>query len=628
MFPDLEFQKFIATLAIIWAFVLNGILITAQNVVTSFDLSGGSGAIVLRNSITAKKKAFVATRRKSAARRTTKQRRLTRRNVVRQSKTVARKSRTRRKIDIVTPKELNEIKIKSIAPKAASKILTGAGEYFVENGDFQKAAEYLEEAVLLDAGNKDAKLALSEAYTSLGDSALEKEDFRKAKSYYEEALKYDDKNASAYAGLGQFYDESDDEAKAKANYESALAADPEFKQVYAPLGIIYYQEKKYDKAEEFIKKALEDDADNPETLYFLGLLRYLANDNQAAVNALEKSIALDQENDEAYYYLGASYDRLEQPEKAIAAYRKALELEPKYVNAWFDLGSALYNQERYDEAIEAYDKAIAFNSNQTQELQTLYTESYENRGDAFSKQADEAKTLQERKDKIDKATGDYNIVSYKKKNDSEFLGKYGLALSKQAAIYQRSGLQTASWETSISNLEKALSLNPDAINYTNLGFVNYRIGHKLAESGNSVNRSKAKPYLDKAKELLEKAISMNPEFSEAPLLNLGATYIDLGEYDKAVEMLEKAYQKKKDWNIINYLIGIAYARNNKLDNASRYLNTAVDNDEGNFQFLNALGDIEIMRKDKREIRKVVDLLKRLGTDAALIKAKSLEKFLK
>lgn len=627
MFSKLKLQKYITILVLIWAFILSSSIVQTQNVVTSFDLSG-SGVFVLRGSSTAKKKTFVATRKSSKALRTTKQRRITRRNVVRQSQTVAKKSRTRRKIEIVTPKELEQSRVKSKPPKEASKIFTGAGEYFVENGDILKAAEYFDEAIALDSTNKDAQLGLSEAYTSLGDMALEKEDFKKAKGYYEAAIKNDDKNASAYAGLGQIYDESDDNEKAKANYEQALQIDPEFKQVYAPLGIIYYQEKKYSKSEEFINKALADEADNPETLYFLGLLRYLANNDPAALEAFQKSIALDQENAETYYYLGATYDRLDQEEKAIAAYQKAVQIDPNYVNAWFDLGVAYYNQGRYDEAIKAYDKAITLNTNQTEELQELSTDSYENRGDTYSKQADAAKTLKEQKTKIDQAAGDYNNVYFQKKNDAEFLGKYGLLLSTQAAIYERLNQQTKAWDRSLNYLEQALASNPDAINYTNLGFVNYRIGHKLAESRNAEDRKKATVYLQKAKELLQKAVSMNPSYDEAPLLNLGATYIDLGEYANAIETLGKAAKKKKDWNIINFLIGIAYARDNKLKESSKYLNIAVDNDRDNFQFLNALADVEVMRKDKKEIKKLIDRLKKIGTEATLTKAKSLEKMLK
>lgn len=617
---------------IIWAILLSALPPNgqAQNVVTSFDLTGGSGAFVVRSSST-RKNTYVATRRKSNARRTSKQRRTTRRSVVRQSKSVARRSRSRRNIKQITPQQLQEIKIETKTREEASIILAGAGEYFVERGEVQKAAEYLEQAVELDPANTDAKLALSEAYTSLGDAVLEDSELtpakvQKARGYYEFALKYDEKNASAYAGLGQVFDELGDEPQAKSNYEKALAIDPNFKQVYAPLGIIYYNEAKYDKSEEFIEKALSEDADNPETQYFIGLLKYQANENEKALAALQKSIRLDGENAEAFYYLGAVYDRLEKPLDAIKAFETAVRLEPNYVSAWFDLGNAYYNQNRFEDAIKAYDKAIQLNSNQTDELRALYTESFESRGDAYGKQAEKVETLGEAKEKIDKATGDYNIVSFQKKEDVEFLSKYGLALSRQASIYQSLKLQTSSWDRSIEFLEKAVRLSPDAINYTNLGFVNYRIGHLLTETGLPANKTKARPYLENAKIQLQKAVDMNPEFDEAPLINLGATYIDLGEYEKGIETLEKA-ARKKDLNMINFLLGIAYARSQKLKEASRYLTSAVERDAGNFMFLNALADVAILQKDKKAVRRVIEKLRRLGTVTALRKAESLEKLI-
>ncbi len=623
MFSKSKFQKITTTLFIIWAFLVSSLPVKAQNVVTSFDLSGGSSAIVLRGSLGAKKKTFVATKRRSRAKRSVKQRRTTRRKVVRQSRRVAKKSRVRRQIKKITPKELEKINWRVMEADKASKILAGAGEYFVEKGESLKAAEYLEEAIQLDANNNDAKIALSEVYATLGNDALEKDNFSKAEKDFTAAIKYDAKNAAAYAGLGQVFDEKDDDEKAKINYEKALEIDPTFAQVYGPLGIIYYKEKQYDKAKEFINKALTDDKDNPESLYFLGVLRYLSFDNEAALDALQKSIKLDDENEEAHYYLGATLDRLNRDKEAIASYERATELDPRYVNAWFDLGIAYYNQDRYQDAINAFDKSISLNTNQTEELRTIYTDSYESRGDAYSKLADKAQEINSKKMNLDKATGDYNIASYQRKDDVEFLSKFGLTLSKQADVYQQMNLQTSSWKRSIDFFEKAIALKPDAIDYTNMGYAYYRMGSQQMKYSNSSLKAQGRANLEQAKVALQKAISMNPEFEEAPLINLGSTLMLLGEYGEAVDVLKRV-AKKKNWNAVNYMLGVSYAEINELKEASKYLNKALKQDENNYAILNKLGDIELKRKDKKALKKVISKLRKLNTDRARTRAENLE----
>lgn len=64
----------------------------------------------------------------------------------------------------------------------------------------------------------------------------------------------------------------------------------------------------------------------------------------------------------------------------------------------------------------------------------------------------------------------------------------------------------------------------------------------------------------------QKALALDPRLDRAQIL-LALTYFDSGEFNRAVPLLEKAYQTRKDDPVIVAHLGLAYLRQNKDDKA-------------------------------------------------------------
>ena len=577
-----------------WAFLASGLPLGAQgDAVTVIDISGGSSVYVFRTSRKAKKNNFVA-RRKSTAKRSASQKRSTRRKVVSESKVVAKKNRSKRTINKVSPAEFKkvEIQLKRMPRQQASKIFAGAAEYYIDTeSDYQKAAGFLEEAIDLDPDNKDAKLAFSELSVTLGNMALDDTNLgrdlrsRKALSYFEQAVKNDPTNSLAYVGLAQVFDEQDDGDQARANYEKALELDPTLSSVKAALGYIYYGDGRIEDSDRLISEALESGEDNAEIQYFLGLIRYKQGKDPEAEAALRKSIREDSENAEAFYYLGAVLNRMGRDKEAIKEFENAIKLDPKFVNAWFDLGVTYYNNERFDEAISAFDTSVSLNPNSTDELRRIYAESFVNWAEAYRQVGD-----------LDRSIAKYRIAVSLITDDADLFSTFGFVLGSK-------GL----WKDAITNFEKAVAVQPDTLAYTNLGWAYLR----SAQDNHAIRYfDREKADFAKAATALETAITMDSE-NLAANLNLGIALNGLGKHADAIAPLTKAYRLSPNWLPAVNELGDAYFGTGDYESAEKqYKQTISIDDKFAVGYFN-LGKAQHMRGKKKDASKTLGKLQKL-----------------
>ncbi|NNE68688.1 MAG: tetratricopeptide repeat protein [Pyrinomonadaceae bacterium] len=592
-------SKSILTLSIIWVFLLSGFPVSGQgDFVTSSDISGGAAVYVFRTSRKAKKRNYVS-RRKSRAKRTKKQKRTSRRKVVRQSKTVARRYRKKRRINKVTPQEFAKIDIQLArkTPQEASKIFAGAAEYFIEkDSDYQKAAGYLEEAIQLDPNNKDAKLALSELSVTLGNLAIDDTSlsrdlrFRKALSLFDQAVKNDPTNSLAYVGRGQVYDEQDENALARENYEKALEIDSSLSAVKAALGYIYYGEGRIEDSNILITEALAEGEDNEEIQYFLGLIRYKQGQDDAAAAALRKSISIDAENAEAHYYLGAVLNRKGEDQNAINSFERSVQLDPKFVNAWFDLGVVYYNNERYQDAINAFDKAVRDNANSTDELRRIYAESHANWAEAYRQMGD-----------LDLAISKYRIAVGLITDDAELFSTFGFVLGSKNL-----------WKDAVTNFEKAVDIQPDALNYANLGWAYLRSAQNNREV-RYFDRERAD--LEKAATALQTAVQKDDSLIAA-LLNLGSVLNGLGRHNDALGPLQKANSMNRNWLPAMYELGVAYLESRRYSEAQNQFEKVIKKQKNFGHAYLGLGKAQHMSGKTKEARKTYERLKKFDAGLA------------
>jgi tetratricopeptide (TPR) repeat protein len=619
---------------LVWSFCLGGVPVKAQDLVSSDDISSSSSVFVFRKSQKAPQSKFVTRANKT---RRTKTQVVESRKSVKEQYAKAAPPRPR-----VTPVPKPSPGVKptptpkpntNASKEMASNTLANSGDIFLDRGDVGKAISYYREAIKLNPKNDLAKLGLSEALTQQADEIFEKDGAVSAIPIYDEAISLDNNNAGAYAGLGSAYESQEDTEKTFINYDKALSLNPNLTELYAPLGIAYYQKGNVEKADELLTKAVAADAKDDQTQLLLGLIRYKQGRDDEALAAFNRSKEL-KDTAEAHYYLGEVYDRKNKDKESIAEYNEAVRINPKYGEAWFDLGVANYNRGRYQEAINAFNQAVIIRN-------TNY-EAHENLADVYRQLANDTNDFAVKKQNYQKAESSYELaVTLSERQNRASTDKLGMAdlYSKYGFILGR----LEKWNPSITMLNKAVAMNPDSFDYTNLGWAYYngaQVDLKAKADAEKASNTavaqqkdtEAKAKLAQARTALEKSDAMNPNFV-GTLLNLGVTLTDLGDYQGSVDVLRKCASLRPNWFPCLNELGLAYRGVGNLAEAAKSFNSATDaaekllkgakTDKDKFMYTRSMASglynlsiTEKQRGNDKDARKAQDRLRKIDPNMA------------
>ncbi|MEP7214240.1 MAG: tetratricopeptide repeat protein [Acidobacteriota bacterium] len=584
----------IAALAAIWAVLSCGVVSNAQDLVPVSDITGGSSVFVFRGSSRPSPKRFVS-RVRAVVSKTQRIETANRVNIqyARLIKTAPRRARS----EVITPEDPRVPKIPTMPKEEAATIFAGVGEYYMDETDFDHAIDFFREATTLDNKNNKARSGLSEALALKGNDLLVKDSAAAARKFFEEALRYNPKNSPAYFGLAEVFADLDQTGEAVTNYEKALQADADLTEIFVPLGILYYQQGEIAKAENLLTKAVATSPNDAQAQYYLGMVRYSQNRNDEALEAFRKAGTLDPKNADAFFEAGETLMRLNRNTDAIAEYTKATTLRDNYFDAWYGMGVAYAEMEKYAEAIPPFKKAS--------KLLNTSVDAYVNLGDAY------------------RLTGNYNdaeanynlalvfmqkIPGYPKEEMADTNSKIGFSVAKQCELNLKAA-KPCRWDTAVKALENAAALSQSNIDYANLGWAYYNsakvdISYKHPEL--------ARPKLEKAKENLQKAAFSSPKFIEGPLLNLGMTLTDLGDYAGAVEAFKRVIGKQPKWLFAVNELGIAYRKQNNYAAAIEQFRAAVDKDDKYAVAHYNLGEASFQSGNLPAAKKEYDKLQKLG----------------
>ncbi|MDA3900670.1 MAG: hypothetical protein PF637_09155 [Spirochaetes bacterium] len=95
-------------------------------------------------------------------------------------------------------------------------------------------------------------------------------------------------------------------------------------------GIIQYNEEMYDFAEEHLHRALDMNPNAHRSAKYLGLLYNYRGDYNKALHYFLVSVKINEKQDDANYLAGEIYDRKAQTVKALYHFEKSLEANPDY----------------------------------------------------------------------------------------------------------------------------------------------------------------------------------------------------------------------------------------------------------------------------------------------------------
>lgn len=423
---------------------------------------------------------------------------------------------------------------------------------------------------------------------------------------YEEALKYfgevtdaDPDGPAAYYCIGCIYQDMNREEEAIQNFEKVLQMDMRYRNTLDKLFRIYrrrYQSKNrradYEKALYYVNKNIELSEDNDP--YFERALIYDdAMEIESAIKDYETYLKDYPDSRAAYGNMGFGYRAMGKYKKAIECFEKAKELMEKKDES----SSVYYQSAKCYMALEEYDKAL----NDAMEGHTLFPDD-EDFLDLLAEiyvkteQYDEAISYYE---KVNAMSYDsYHSIAdiwHLQGREEEEIRTFERALrevpeDKKSRIYGRLGdyyYYRLDYEKSIENYLKAIEIETDEwqlyLHEKNLAQPYYLAGdyekakehakkaleyfyksgyeeeNYLAYTSRSATRLSQFGWLylclgekEKAKQYFEKMDQVPPcRFCEYKkcyegVVNLGRYYASIGEYEKALEMLEEALRRKPD----------------------------------------------------------------------------------
>ncbi|TNV86060.1 hypothetical protein FGO68_gene7424 [Halteria grandinella] len=199
------------------------------------------------------------------------------------------------------------------------------------------------------------------AHTQLGLLFMEREEYERAADHLKQALLLNRGYPLALVTMGNLLFETGHADEAIRYHKQALSVNEKELQALIGLGNAYYDTQRPHEAVHFYRKALEQDQQLADVHYNLGNALYLVEDIQGAIDHYRSAISLNPKKAESHYNLGNALCVKQDYPAAIAAYQAALEIDPRNAPALYNLGNAFYMVNRFEEAVKVYIKALDIN---------------------------------------------------------------------------------------------------------------------------------------------------------------------------------------------------------------------------------------------------------------------------
>jgi tetratricopeptide (TPR) repeat protein len=200
------------------------------------------------------------------------------------------------------------------------------GEAYTELGkkNFPEALSYLGRARTLDPKNP-------EVYVAIGDVYLQQNDGTNAIKFYNEALKYNPNYVKAYVRMGKLYTRALNYAEAKNAFEKAITIDANYPPIYREYGELELFAKKYESAVEYYKKYMDlTDKSLSSQLRYARFL-YSGKKYQESVDLIKQLITKDSSDYIIFRVLGYSSYEVKDYKTGLYAMNKFFSMNPRKI---------------------------------------------------------------------------------------------------------------------------------------------------------------------------------------------------------------------------------------------------------------------------------------------------------
>lgn len=195
-------------------------------------------------------------------------------------------------------------------------------------------------------------------YFDLAESFFNEKKFEKAEDYYQKALAIDADHLPSLTQLATIYSQQRNVKTAIDYYSRAIAIDKTDAQLHHHLGVCYYHCKQFQRAQECFKTAIEYNPNHLKAYFGVGLVYERFKHYNQAKEYFERALQLEPNYFDASVHLGDTYYHLDQLEKAEQQYRYSLSLNPNHINVLLGLANTLNMLNKTDEALRLYLRVL------------------------------------------------------------------------------------------------------------------------------------------------------------------------------------------------------------------------------------------------------------------------------
>jgi tetratricopeptide (TPR) repeat protein len=350
---------------------------------------------------------------------------------------------------------------------------------------------------------------------------------------WEKALAMQADDGRAHYGLGQTYLHSDRVNEAIAQFRESLRLQPDYAEAHNGLGAALGRTGHTSESMEQFRLALDANPFYAEAHNNLGSALMGQHRLPEAVLQFESAIEANPDLAEAHNNLGYARAAEGHVDDALTEYRKAIEIDPKYASAYNNRGLAMAVKGSLDEAVADFTKAV--------ELDPKNAGVEGNLGHALMAAGNVEQAIPHFKKALDLGP-----------ETAEYHTDLGIALAKRHQLAD-----------AIPHFERALALSPDAVD------AHYYLGKALVIGGRGAEGlAHWKQALSKdpdnlqvlndtawvlatssddalrngnaALPLAEHAVQLTSVGEPAILGTLAAVYAEIGRFDKAIELEQRA----------------------------------------------------------------------------------------
>ncbi len=422
-------------------------------------------------------------------------------------------------------------------------------------GDLEKARANVDEVLEASPKNIDAHVTGGSIHLLLGDGLSAVSEFMMVVDERPNFI-------PAYIRLADAHMLNKEPELAVGVLRQALKVRPDSRAVSRALTRLYIMKKDHEAAEKIMKDHLQE---NPADLFIradLGDFYFMKGDFDGAKREYEIIVNTPTNNAIGYLKLGRLYVRQNKMEEAISLMKKGCEFNPDCPYLFASLVELYTNTGQHDAAVRACEERIeatpgdAFLYNLVGKVHGS-RKAYPKAREAFQKAMDINPLWPEPHQNLARI-----LMAEGKVDDAidKFKAKIAAAPDNAtlhltlALLYEH----TRQYDKAIDVYTRSLEVEPD------LWIAANNMAVLLSEHGD------AKADLEKALSLAKMAQKHRPGAPDI-LDTLGWIYYKMGDYERALGFMEKAYSGAPENPILNYHLGMTLVKNDRTNDAREVL---------------------------------------------------------